>query len=49
MEITDSRKFQSKKIIYSETREHVLTPFFGKIGQKEQRESADENRVQSTD
>jgi hypothetical protein len=48
MEITDSRKFQSKKIIYSETGEHVLPPFFGKIGQNEQRESADENRVQST-
>jgi hypothetical protein len=29
-----SRKFRSKKIIYSKTGGHVLTPFFGKMGQK---------------
>jgi hypothetical protein len=29
-EITDSRKFRSRKIIYSETRGYVLTPFLEK-------------------
>jgi hypothetical protein len=39
-EITDSRKFRSKKIIYSETGGHVLTPFFGKNRSKGMRGSS---------
>jgi hypothetical protein len=44
-----SRKFQSKKNIYSETRGHVLTPFFGKTGQKDKEKQPIETRVQSAD
>jgi hypothetical protein len=32
--IRTSSEFWRKKVIYSETWGHVLTPFFGKIGQK---------------
>jgi hypothetical protein len=37
-EITDSRKFWSKKIVYSEIGGHVLTPFFWKNRSKRDKE-----------
>jgi hypothetical protein len=36
--ITDSRKFRSKKDYLLQNRGHVLTPFFGKTGQKDKKE-----------
>jgi hypothetical protein len=41
-EITDSRKFRIRKIIYSETGGYVLTPFLEKTGQTRAGEAADE-------